>query len=85
MVMHDGVYSAVQLVTLAVLMHAVACGCQPANASLNVQRHGTDGDAAIALVEAATAADVDQYVMVTSLGTGKLGWPAGEHDVSSIL
>ena len=36
-----------------------------------------DGDAAIALVEAATAAGVDQYVMVTSLGTSKLGWPAG--------
>ena len=39
--------------------------------------HGTDGDAAISLVEAATAAGVDQYVMVTSLGTGKWGWPAG--------
>lgn len=38
---------------------------------------GTDGDAAISLVEAATAAGVDQYVMVTSLGTGKWGWPAG--------
>ncbi|KAK9844034.1 hypothetical protein WJX81_002489 [Elliptochloris bilobata] len=36
-----------------------------------------DGDAAIALVEAATSAGVDQYVMVTSLGTGKWGWPAG--------
>jgi hypothetical protein len=36
-----------------------------------------DGDAAVALIEAATAAGVDQYVLVTSLGTGKLGWPAG--------
>ena len=37
-----------------------------------------DGDAAIALVEAAAAAGVAQYVMVSSLGTGKFGWPAGE-------
>ena len=36
-----------------------------------------DGDGAIALVNAATALDVDQYVMVTSLGTAKVGFPAG--------
>lgn len=36
-----------------------------------------DGDGSIALVEAAAAAGVEQFVLVTSLGTGKLGWPAG--------
>lgn len=40
-------------------------------------RGGADGDAAIALVQAATASGVDQYVMVTSLGAGKFGLPAG--------
>ena len=35
-----------------------------------------DGDAAIALVQAATAARVSFYIMVTSLGTGKVGFPA---------
>ncbi len=38
-----------------------------------------DGNAAIALVEAAKQVGVEQYVMVTSLGTGKFGWPAGGH------
>lgn len=37
-----------------------------------------DGTGATRLVEAATAAGVSQFVLVTSLGTGKLGWPAGE-------
>ena len=36
-----------------------------------------DGVGAIALVEAAAALGVEQFVMVTSLGTGKFGWPAG--------
>ena len=36
-----------------------------------------DGDGAINLVNAAVQAQVEQYVMVTSLGTGKWGWPAG--------
>lgn len=36
-----------------------------------------DGDGAIALVEAATELQVDQFVMVTSLGTAKIGFPAG--------
>ena len=36
-----------------------------------------DGDGAIALVNAATALGIDQYVMVTSLGTAKVGFPAG--------
>ena len=36
-----------------------------------------DGDGAIALVDAATALGIDQYVMVTSLGTAKVGFPAG--------
>jgi hypothetical protein len=41
-----------------------------------------DGDGAIALVEAATALDVDQYVMVTSLGTAKIGFPAGARNLA---
>jgi len=36
-----------------------------------------DGDAAINLVDAAVEVGVEQFVMVTSLGTGKFGWPAG--------
>lgn len=36
-----------------------------------------DGDGSVALVEAAAAAGVKQFVMVTSLGTGKFGLPAG--------
>lgn len=36
-----------------------------------------DGEGTIALVEAATKAGVQQFVMVTSLGTGKIGFPAG--------
>ncbi len=36
-----------------------------------------DGDGAIALVEAAKELRVDQFVMVTSLGTAKVGFPAG--------
>jgi hypothetical protein len=35
-----------------------------------------DGDGSIALVEAAAAANVEQFVLVTSLGTGKFGFPA---------
>jgi hypothetical protein len=42
-----------------------------------------DGDGAIALVDAAVALGVDQYVMVTSLGTAKVGFPAGEIAVPS--
>lgn len=37
-----------------------------------------DGEAAINLVKAADKLGVLQYVMVTSLGTGKFGWPASE-------
>lgn len=36
-----------------------------------------DGDGSVALVEAAAAAGVRQFVLVTSLGTGKFGLPAG--------
>jgi hypothetical protein len=36
-----------------------------------------DGDGSVALVEAAAAAGVKQFVLVTSLGTGKFGLPAG--------
>lgn len=46
------------------------------NAFKNVK--AIDGDGSISLVMAAEAAGVQQFVMVTSLGTGKFGWPAGE-------
>ena len=36
-----------------------------------------DGDGAIALVEAAKELEIEQFVMVTSLGTAKIGFPAG--------
>ncbi|KAL6764668.1 hypothetical protein V8C86DRAFT_1360984 [Haematococcus lacustris] len=35
-----------------------------------------DGDGTIALINAASAAGVQQFVLVTSLGTEKVGWPA---------
>lgn len=35
-----------------------------------------DGEGTIALIEAADDAGVEQFVLVTSLGTGKIGWPA---------
>jgi hypothetical protein len=35
-----------------------------------------DGEAAIALVETATTTNVKRFIMVTSLGTTKFGWPA---------
>ncbi|KAG2438644.1 hypothetical protein HXX76_005191 [Chlamydomonas incerta] len=36
-----------------------------------------DGDGTIALVNKASELGVNQFVLVSSLGTGKLGWPAG--------
>ena len=44
-----------------------------------------DGQGAINLVNAAKAARVEHFVMVTSLGTGKFGWPAGEIHVAGIV
>lgn len=35
-----------------------------------------DGDGTIALVQAAESVGVSRFVLVTSLGTGKLGFPA---------
>ena len=35
-----------------------------------------DGEAAIALVKEAARQGVEQFVMITSLGTTKFGWPA---------
>lgn len=37
-----------------------------------------DGDGAINIVNAAAAVGVTQYVMVTSMGTGKIGFPASK-------
>jgi len=36
-----------------------------------------DGDGTVALIEAAAAAGVGQFVLVSSIGTGKFGLPAG--------
>ena len=36
-----------------------------------------DGKGTTALVEEAAAAGVEHFVLITSLGTGKIGWPAG--------
>ena len=41
-----------------------------------------DGKAAIKLVEVSKDLGVQQYVMVTSLGTGKFGFPAGTSAMS---
>ena len=41
-----------------------------------------DGDAATKLVNVAKDLNVQQYIMVTSLGTGKLGFPASESYMS---
>jgi len=43
-----------------------------------------DGDGAIALVDAAVALGIDQYVMVTSLGTANIGFPAGRHTAAAL-
>ena len=43
-----------------------------------------DGDAAIRLVNVAAQSGVQQFTMVTALGTGKFGWPASEPLPSSI-
>jgi len=42
-----------------------------------------DGEAAINLVNVAKDLNVQQYIMVTSLGTGKFGFPASKHDLHS--
>ena len=44
-----------------------------------------DGDGAINVVNAATALGVTQYIMVTSMGTGKWGWPAGNVSLAAWL
>jgi hypothetical protein len=38
-----------------------------------------DGEGGINIVKAAQAAGVQHFVMISSLGTGKFGWPAGNH------
>ena len=37
-----------------------------------------DGQASIDLVNASVEKGITQFIMVTSLGTGKFGWPASE-------
>lgn len=44
-----------------------------------------DGEGGINLVKAAQAAGVQHFVMVSSLGTGKFGWPAGKHRCSCTI
>ena len=43
-----------------------------------------DGGAAIKLVNVAKDLGVQQYVMVTSLGTGKFGFPAGRPTIANL-
>ena len=60
------------------LMQVVQAIGAPESEALNLGNpKKIDGDGAIALVDAATALGIDQYVMVTSLGTAKVGFPAG--------
>lgn len=54
----------------------VVCAVGASETDLSGPRR-IDGAGAAALVEAANAAGVAQFVLVTSLGTGKVGFPAG--------
>lgn len=55
----------------------ISCVGAPETATLDPSApRRIDGDGSVALVEAAAAAGVKQFVMVTSLGTGKVGFPA---------
>ncbi len=44
-----------------------------------------DGQASIDLVNTAAQLGVEQFVMVTSLGTGKLGFPAGKSSLPLVF
>lgn len=44
-----------------------------------------DGGAAIKLVQVSKDVGVQQYVMVTSLGTGKFGFPAGKSAMPDVI
>lgn len=55
----------------------VVCTVGASEAGLDVSApKRIDGDGTTALVEAAAAAGVQQFVLVSSLGTGKVGFPA---------
>jgi hypothetical protein len=55
----------------------VSCVGAPESATFDTTApRRIDGDGSVALVEAAAAAGVQQFVLVTSLGTGKFGMPA---------
>jgi hypothetical protein len=63
---------------MACLMPQVVCAVGAAESELGdfSAPRRIDGEGATRLVEAATAAGVQQFVLVTSLGTGKIGFPA---------
>lgn len=44
-----------------------------------------DGDGGINLVRAAQTAGVQHFIMITSLGTGKFGWPAGDFPAVAVM
>lgn len=44
-----------------------------------------DGDGGINLVRAAQTAGVQHFIMITSLGTGKFGWPAGDFPAVAVI
>lgn len=55
----------------------VSCVGAPESATLDSSApRRIDGDGSVALVEAAASCGVSQFVLVTSLGTGKFGLPA---------
>lgn len=56
----------------------VSCVGAPESATFDASApRRIDGDGSVALVEAVAAVGVQQFVLVTSLGTGKFGLPAG--------
>ena len=76
--MHWGARVHLAVLDYCSLMQVVQAIGAPESEALNFGNpKKIDGDGAIALVDAATALGIDQYVMVTSLGTAKVGFPAG--------
>lgn len=54
----------------------VCCIGAPENEFKPGNPRAIDGEGTVALVEAAKAAGVEHFVLVSSLGTGRFGWPA---------
>lgn len=69
----------IQYVFVHVCMHPqVVCAVGASEASLDPSGpKKVDGEGSIRLIEAAKSAGVSNFILVSSLGTGKIGWPAG--------